>query len=827
MPNTSPLTVWVGSMRYLFTPGRDVVVGHGDHCDIRLDRPGQPAPMPQQAIPDVVLRFAGTHWVAIDRNDSGIFADGVRTSAVDIHDGQSISLGDPQHGPKLTFQLTPSGDEPVRPAPPAAGPVGPRTLPEPATQRIRIEPSTQKIPVEPPTQKIAVPPVNQPAGEPATQKIAAQGPLERGTRPMRIPPPTPTPPAAPVGGLPRRPVPPPSQRPTVESTPKSRNFVNLMTEATRKLRVTRPDSGPAEAPSTNRLPLQPGARTVGVAAYELTLTAGDHALVSSVSFTARPGSMIAVVGPSSARNSALLAVLAGTRPPTSGLLTVDGHDAVAEPETMRSRIGVVTRHDRVHRRLTVEQVLRYAAELRLPPNTSPDNRERVLSQVLDELELSPHRKTRVAKLPPEARRCTALAVELVTRPSLLVADEPSAGLDPPQDEQVMGVLRRQADLGCVVVIAMTSPHHLHLCDQVLLLTPAGTLAFAGPPAQLGPVLGTTDWSQIYAQVSADPHGAHHTFLMRQQAAASPTPPSVTTPERQPAALTLGRQLRWVARRQARLFVANRLYFLLMVLLPFALGALILLVPGESGFERPTAGSSNQHEAVELLAALNFGAVLLGTLLTIGAVVTERRIFRREQSIGLSATAYLTAKILFFAPVAALQAAVLTVIVILGKGGPRHGGAVLHNPDVELYISVAITAIVSVIVGLALSSLGRSLREVLPLLVPAVLASLLFAGGLVSLVGTWGYDQVSWFVPAQWGYAASAATVDLRRVDALATANALWTHYVGWWVFDLLMLVFFGALWAGLARYRLRSPVSDAPPAKALHREQQELSDLGG
>ncbi|OBF19910.1 ABC transporter ATP-binding protein [Mycobacterium kubicae] len=838
MPNASPLTVWFGSMRYLFTPGRDVIVGHGDHCDIRLDRPGQPGPAPHHAIPDVVLRFTGSHWVAIDRNDSGLFTDGARTSTVDIHDGQSITLGDPQHGPRVTFQLT-TGDEPARPAPPAAGAVRRQAAPEPATQRIRVEPTTQKIPVEPPTQKIAVTPAPNPAPEPATQKMAAgQTPLERATRPMRIPPPAPPPPgppppapppaAAPAPPPPRRPVPPPSQRPTVETSPKSRNFVNLMTEATRKLRVTRPDTGPGDvAPSTNRLPLQPGARTIGVAAYELTLAADDHALVSSVSFTTPPGSMIAVVGPSTARNSALLGVLAGTRTPTSGLLTVDGHDAVAEPEAMRSRIGVVTRSERVHRRLTVEQVLRYAADLRLPPKTSPDNRVRVVDQVLDELELTPHRTTRVAKLPPEARRCVALAVELVTRPSLLVVDEPTAGLDAAQDDHVMGLLRRQADLGCVVVVAMTAPHHLHLCDQVLVLTPAGALAFAGPPAQLGPALGSTDWSHIYAQINADPHGAHHAYLSRQQAAVSATPPAVAAPEKLPAVLTLGQQIRWVARRQARLFFANRVYSLLLLLLPFVLGALTLLIPGDSSFDRPAAASSNQHEAVELLAALNFGAVLMGTLLTIAEVVSERRIFRREQSIGLSATAYLIAKILFFALVAAIQAAILTVIVIVIKGGPRHGGALLHNSDVELYLSVAVTAIVSAIVGLALSSVGRSLREVLPLLVPAVLASLLFAGGLVSLVGTWGYDQVSWFVPAQWGYAASAATINLRRVDALADTNALWTHYAGWWVFDMLMLTAFGAVWAGLARYRLRSPIQDSGKAQALHREQQELSDLGG
>jgi hypothetical protein len=198
---------------------------------------------------------------------------------------------------------------------------------------------------------------------------------------------------------------------------------------------------------------------------------------------------------------------------------------------------------------------------------------------------------------------------------------------------------------------------------------------------------------------------------------------------------------------------------------------------------------------------------MGTALTIRDLVGERRIFRREQSVGLSTSAYLGGKIIVFSVAAAIQAAILTTIVVAIKGGPVHGAVLLHNPAVELYVSVATTAIVSAIVGLALSSLGNSLREVLPLLLPVILASLLFAGGLVPLVGTWGFDQISWLIPAQWGFAASASTVALRRVDTLAPDNLVWAHYVGWWAFDMIMLVVFGALWAGFVRYRLRPPLA--------------------
>ena len=97
---------------------------------------------------------------------------------------------------------------------------------------------------------------------------------------------------------------------------------------------------------------------------------------------------------------------------------------------------------------------------------------------------------------------------------------------------MLAMLRRQADLGCVVVVALTSPTsltHLNMCDQVLLLTPAGKLAFAGPPAQIESAMGTADWSQVIAQVSADPHRAQASTLTAPPPVAEPTPPPLDSP----------------------------------------------------------------------------------------------------------------------------------------------------------------------------------------------------------------------------------------------------------------------------------------------------------
>lgn len=643
--------------------------------------------------------------------------------------------------------------------------------------------------------------------------------------------------------LSRRPAPQPDEAPTTDPLPR----INVAADdglvsqpdappaelAADNAAVAQPDSPPTEVAADEAPAPEPTAPSAaGVRAYGLGLTVDGHQMLAEVSFSARPGTLTAVIGPSAARNSALVNLLAGAKEPTSGQITLDDHDV----RRMRARIGMVPRDDLVHRQLTVEQALNYAAELRLPADTSADDRRRVVNQVLDELELSPHRATRVGRLSTDRRQRASVAVELLTRPSLLVVDEPIAGLDPALGRQVMAMLRRLADAGCVVVLTTASLAYLNLCDQVLLLTSAGTTAFVGPPAQIDDAMGTTDWSDILARVRTDPDGAHDAFLARQKAPAPEAPPAAAPLEPPPAQISPGRQISLVAGRQARLLVAERGYLLFLAILPFVLGALVLAVPGNTGLGRADPYGGNPHEAVEILILLNIAAVIIGTALTIRDLVRERWIFRREEAVGLSASTYLAGKILVFSVAAAIETAIVTAIVVLRKGAPVHGAVLLGNPVVELYLAVAATAIVSAIVGLALSSLATSKQQVLPMGVLVILTSLVFAGGLVPLVGKLGFDQISWLVPAQWGFAASAATVDLRRADLLAPHDELWTHYSGWWLFDMVVLLFLGAVCIGFVLWRLQPPdqrqslgavVSPASTDRSLHREEQELSDLSG
>lgn len=557
---------------------------------------------------------------------------------------------------------------------------------------------------------------------------------------------------------------------------------------------------------TTLLPRPATARAGGLEAHRLGLAIDGRPLLSDVSFTARPGTLTAIIGPSGAGKSTLIKLLGGASRPSLGRVAFDGHDVHAEYASMRSRIGVVPQDDVVHRQLTVEQALSYAAELRLPPDTSAADRRQVLDRVLDELELTAHRTTRVDRLSGGQRKRASVAMELLTGPSLLILDEPTSGLDPALDRQVMTMLRRLADGGRVVVVVTHSLTYLNMCDAVLLLAAGGKTAFVGPPGEVEAALGGNDWADIFAFVSAEPGEAHRRYLERQQVSQQvPTAPTPPGPAGSPASTSRWRQVFSVARRQVRLIVADRGYFLFLTLLPFILGALTLVVPGDTGFGAADPRGDSPDEASEILLVLLVSVVFMGTALTIRDLVGERAIFRREQSVGLSASAYLAAKVLVYSAAALIQTAVLTAIVVVGKGAPTRGALLLGSPVVELYAALAVTAMVSALIGLALSSLAKSTEQILPMLVVLIMVSLVFSGGMFPINGRAGLEQLSWYLPSRWGFAAAAATVDLTAVDPIAPHDQLWTHAARWWIADMVILVLLGAVWTALVRWRLRLP----------------------
>lgn len=538
----------------------------------------------------------------------------------------------------------------------------------------------------------------------------------------------------------------------------------------------------------------------------LTLSDGDVTLLDRISLTARPGALTAVIGPSGSGKSALLKVVVGAWRPTSGAVKFDGRDLHAEYESLRSRIGMVPQEDVVHRGLTVAQALNIAAKLRMPPDTTEDERHQAISRVLDELEMTEHVGTRVDKLSGGQRKRVSIAMELLTEPSLLLLEEPTTGTDPALDRQVMSMLRRLADAGRVIVVVTHSLRFLDVCDQVLLLAPGGKAAYRGSPDDVGETMGSKDWADIYSSIGADPDGAQRRFFERHGTGSQPpAEPVPSSPPRRAKPTSFLAQAAAISQRQVLLIVADRRYLAFLALAPFIVGLLPLTVAGDAGFTKPAAGSSAPFEPRQIIVLLSFAAILMGLTLSVRDLIGERAIYRHEQAAGLSPTAYLLAKILVFSAAAVVQSALLVLVVTapgIGKRAPATA-AVLGVPMIELFLDVAATAAAAAVLGLAISAVSRSSNQCIALLAIVCVAQLVLADSFVPFTGRPVLEAIAALTPARWGAAATASTIDLPNLVP-AVQDPLWEHSASTWLLDIAMLGVLALVFAGFVRWRLRS-----------------------
>jgi ABC transport system ATP-binding/permease protein len=78
-----------------------------------------------------------------------------------------------------------------------------------------------------------------------------------------------------------------------------------------------------------------------------------------------------------------------------------------------------------------------------------------------------------------------------------------------------------------------------------------------------------------------------------------------------------------------------------------------------------------------------------------------------------------------------------------------------------------------------------------------------AGGLIPVTGRLLLDQISWLVPARWGFAAAASTVDLDHIEGALPVDRFWRHVPSAWLLDMGMLVLLSVVFIGIVRFRLR------------------------
>ena len=208
--------------------------------------------------------------------------------------------------------------------------------------------------------------------------------------------------------------------------------------------------------------------------------AGGRPALDKISAEIRAGSVTGLVGPDGAGKTTLIRILAGLLNWTGGDVRVLGYDPGKDPEQIHLRTGYMPQRFGLYEDLSVEQNLDLYADLR---GVSGNERTERFKQLLEFTALKPFTKRQASRLSGGMKQKLGLACALISKPMLLLLDEPSVGVDPISRRELWRMVQELVRENIGVVWSTAYLDEAELCQSVILLN-EGQKLFAGPPADL-------------------------------------------------------------------------------------------------------------------------------------------------------------------------------------------------------------------------------------------------------------------------------------------------------------------------------------------------------
>lgn len=212
----------------------------------------------------------------------------------------------------------------------------------------------------------------------------------------------------------------------------------------------------------------------------LTKRYGDHTAVDHLSFKVEKGQIYGFLGPNGAGKSTTMNMITGYLAASEGTVTIDGHDICQEPEEAKKRIGYLPELPPLYPDMTVEEYLRFAAELKKVPKA--ERREQI-EQVMGMTWVTDMRSRLIKNLSKGYRQRVGLAQALLGSPEVLILDEPSVGLDPKQIIEIRDLIRELGKSHTIILSSHILSEVSAVCDHIMIIS-HGKLAASDSPEGL-------------------------------------------------------------------------------------------------------------------------------------------------------------------------------------------------------------------------------------------------------------------------------------------------------------------------------------------------------
>jgi len=486
-------------------------------------------------------------------------------------------------------------------------------------------------------------------------------------------------------------------------------------------------------------------------------------LLDNVSLSIKPNEFVGLLGPSGAGKSTFMDALNGMRPASGGSVLINNLDLYQHLDSLKQSIGYVPQDDIIHRELTVYRTLYYVAKLRLSGDVNKNEINQIIDEVMDVTGLSERRDVPINQLSGGQRKRVSIAVELITKPSVIFLDEPTSGLDPATEEKIMVLFRQIAESGRTVILTTHAMENVKLFDKIVLLM-RGKLAFYGKPDEALKHLGASSFKELYDKLE-DPieqklkMGGGNRHQVTEAVAEEWKQKFIQTPQYRKNVYEPLKELGTLQspgvqkKRRLGVFGSIRQFLTLSrryweVLFRDKLNLFILFVqsPIIAFLTYLVMGDDQPRDFAYFV--LSLVAVWFGTSVSAREIIRERPVYNRERMVNLGLLPYIMSKLFVLGFIVGLQCLFLFVpLKFLDITG------IMPMPGEFFFFfqfwAMLLTAGVGISLGLVISALVKT-SELATSLVPLILIPQILFSGLVGVPS--GLNKVVGLVmPATWAF----------------------------------------------------------------------------
>lgn len=498
-------------------------------------------------------------------------------------------------------------------------------------------------------------------------------------------------------------------------------------------------------------------------------------LLDNVSLSIQPNEFVGLLGPSGAGKSTLMDALNGMRPASGGSVLINNLDLYEHLDSIKQSIGYVPQDDIIHRELTVYRTLYYVAKLRLSRDVSRKEINQIIEEVLDVTGLTERQNVPINQLSGGQRKRVSIAVELITKPSVIFLDEPTSGLDPATEEKIMTLFRQIAESGRTVILTTHAMENVKLFDKIVVLM-RGKLVFYGRPDEALKHLNATSFKDLYDKLEEPieqklKHSNNGNRLQATEQVAEEWKQKFTaTPQFRKNVYEplkeIGKAQSGGVQKKRRLGIfgavrqwmtLSRRYREVLFRDKFTLFILFAQAPIIAFLTYLVMGENQPRDFVYFV--LSLVAVWFGTSLAAREIIRERPVYNRERMVNLGILPYLASKLFVLGIIVGVQCLLLFApLKFLDITGLMPmPGVFLGIPQ---FFVMILTAGVGIALGLLISALVKT-SEMATSLVPLILIPQILFSGLVGVPS--GINKAAGLLmPATWSFDA------MKRYSALDT-----------------------------------------------------------